>query len=242
MKIFKKSLDLNFTKNIMYYRNSLIPVLKKLYGKFIIFIRRIKSPNVRIGIGCMIDAKSRFDYQVMLDDYTRIFDSSFGRFSYIGPYSICINSDIGNFTSIGPGVKIGLGIHPLDKISTSPYFYDSSLYRSFVKAKVMDNFDKTIIGHDVWIGANVMIAGGVKIGNGAIIGAGAFVNKDVDPYSIVVGIPAKVLKYRFKKETIDSIEKSKWWNWNITNLEQNASIFLQKESFLDFISNIKEQK
>ena len=84
----------------------------------------------------------------------------------------------------------------------------------------------------MWIGANVIILPGVKIGNGAIIAAGAVVTKDVEPYAIVGGVPAKLIKYRFKKEEINQLEEIKWWNWSIEEIERNIELFYRPEKFL----------
>jgi len=96
------------------------------------------------------------------------------------------------------------------------------------------------IGHDVWIGANAVIMRGVKIGNGAVIAAGAIVNKDVEPYSIVGGVPARHLKYRFDKETIERLLKSEWWNLDISNfIGIDAS---DPNVFLDSLDGIENKK
>lgn len=79
---------------------------------------------------------------------------------------------------------------------------------------------KTVIGHDVWIAASAIIKQGVKIGNGAVIGANSFVNKDVPPYAIVVGSPAKILKYRFNQKQIEIIEESKYWEFSPNEARQ----------------------
>lgn len=89
-----------------------------------------------------------------------------------------------------------------------------------------------IIGHDVWIGYGVTILGGVKIGNGAVIGAGAVVAKDIPPYAIAVGNPARVIKYRFDAETIKKFLAVKWWNWNLEKIRDNAQLMTDVEKFL----------
>ena len=79
----------------------------------------------------------------------------------------------------------------------------------------------TTVGNDVWIGQDVVIKGGVKIGDGAVIGARSVVTRDVPPYAVVVGVPAKVIKYRFEQEKIDFLEKLQWWNWTPEEIYQN---------------------
>ncbi len=79
----------------------------------------------------------------------------------------------------------------------------------------------TTVGNDVWIGQDVVIKGGVKIGDGAVIGARSVVTRDVPPYAVVAGVPAKVIKYRFEQEKIDFLEKLQWWNWTPEEIYQN---------------------
>jgi acetyltransferase-like isoleucine patch superfamily enzyme len=122
---------------------------------------------------------------------------------------------IGSFCSIAEGVAFSGVNHPLDRITTHP-----SSYRSRFKFVDIDKTDvqvnpeknkKVIIGNDVWIGAKSLILPSVKIGDGAVIAAGSVITKDVEPYSIVGGVPAKLIKYRFKEDTIKILLKSKWW-------------------------------
>lgn len=126
---------------------------------------------------------------------------------------------IGKYCSLANGVCIGVGNHPYHVLTTHPFIYmdnDIQLYGDMPVAP--ENRikktppEKTIIGNDVWVGHNATILGGVKIGDGAIIGAGAVVTKDVEPYAIVGGVPAKVIKYRFTKEVIEQLLEIKWWD------------------------------
>lgn len=123
---------------------------------------------------------------------------SFGRNSYICENShIAQYTTIGNFCSIANLCTIGARPHDISCLTTSLIGDDPEV--------------KTVIGHDVWIGCNCVVLAGVNIGIGAVIGAGSVVTKDVPPYAVVVGNPAKVLKYRFSSELIDRLLKSKWW-------------------------------
>ena len=122
---------------------------------------------------------------------------------------------IGSFVSIGENVRIGHGEHPLNFLSTSPYFYfDKLRWKSDETPSHNEfwNYKPVNIGNDVWIGDNVLIKNGITIGDGAIIGMGAVVTKDVPPYAIVAGVPAKIIKYRFDSNIINQLLTLKWWS------------------------------
>lgn len=122
---------------------------------------------------------------------------------------------IGAFCSIGSRVVLGHGEHPMNYISTSPYFYfDNIGYKTkdMVSHNEFWEIPPIHIGNDVWIGDGVFVKNGVTIGDGAIIGARSVVTKDVPPYAIVVGCPARVLRYRYDRETIDELLRLKWWD------------------------------
>ncbi len=160
-----------------------------------------------------------------------------GEFSYICSNTAIINTTIGKFCSIASNVKIGLGFHPTNEfISTHPSFYATNNIGckiSFTKEQLFEEFKPITIGNDVWIGNNAIVLDGVNIGNGAIIGAGAIVTKDIPPYAIAVGVPAQIIKYRFKDEEIKILENFKWWDrpieWIITNAKSfQSNIFFEK--------------
>lgn len=156
-----------------------------------------------------------------------------GKHTYIGNNTIIDSCNkIGSFCSISRDVKIGMKNHPLTYISTSPIFY--SKYRKWVNNSLFDDSElKTVeIEDDVLISANVVIINGVKVGRGAIIAAGAVVVDDVMPYSIVGGVPAKVLKMRFDDETIESLEKSKWWLWDDEKLKSRLDLIKKPKEFV----------
>lgn len=165
--------------------------------------------------------------------YARVRDAKFGSYSYVGRESQVYSATVGNFTSIGPQVLIGLGEHPSQKfVSTHPMFYSMRGQSNpvIVDKELFDEFPITEIGNDVWIGARAVVKTGVKIGDGAIVAAGSVVTKDVEPYAIVGGVPAKLIRYRFDDETIEQLIQSKWWEKDIVWLKKN------KEAFLDIIS------
>lgn len=122
---------------------------------------------------------------------------------------------IGKYSSIGHRIKFIAGLnHDSNRVSTYP-FHEAfeGMQGGSVNNYPESNHYQIVIGNDVWIGADVTLLGGVKIGNGAVIGAGAVVAKDVPPYAVVVGNPARVIKYRFDEATIEWLQKLRWWNW-----------------------------
>lgn len=131
-----------------------------------------------------------------------------GNYCYFSPYSLINNASLGNYCSIGPGCMIGLGEHNYRLVSTSTIIGSGSNGRP---SQIFDPAHKTVIGEDVWIGANVFIKQGVSVGLGAVIGAGSVVLKDIPPFAIAVGNPARIIKYRFSKDVMDKIVASKWF-------------------------------
>lgn len=165
----------------------------------------------------------------------KIYNCQIGKYTYLGKKTIAINTEIGNFCSISHECIINPGSHPMNMISTSPVFYSNNniLKKSFSQ-KRFEEFEKVKIGSDVWIGARTFIKGGVTIGDGAIIGAYSIVTKDVEPFTIVAGNPARVIRKRFDEETATRLSQIEWWKWDDKKIEQNASLF---SSPSDFINN-----
>ncbi len=172
-----------------------------------------------------------------IESGTLFVNSSMNKHSFCGYDNEIINTKIGSFCSIGNHVKIGGGEHPYSWVSTSPVFYKG---RDSVKAKFSE-FDRveirtTIIGNDVWVGQNSLIKQGITIGHGAIIGMGSVVTKDVEPYSIVAGVPAKKIKLRFSEDLISKLIKSKWWDLKENELNKAAENIKDPIKFLDSIN------
>lgn len=167
--------------------------------------------------------------------FAKLRNSTLGDFSYVSKNSQVYNTKVGKFCSIAPNVQFGLGVHPSSEfVSTHPIFY-STLGQSqltFLKENLFEEFPYSEVGNDVWIGANSIIKDGVKISDGAIVAAGAVVTKDVPPYAVVGGIPAKVIKYRFSEEEIKFLLEFKWWNRDIQWIENNKEFFKDVKSFI----------
>lgn len=168
----------------------------------------------------IIDCGSSFTPDTTIGNHSHILSGAIINHSHIGNYSYCgqnciiQNTTIGNYCSIANDVMIGLGKHPLDFFSTSPLFYrkNNPLRLEVISEnKNFEEYKPIEIGSDVWIGAKVIIMDGISIGHGAVVAAGAVVTKDVPPYAIIGGVPAKIIKYRFSDEKIENFLQSKWW-------------------------------
>ena len=160
---------------------------------------------------------------------------TFGDFTYIAGNTSISRTTIGKFCSIGPDCKIGLGKHPTkDFVSTHPVFFSTlkQAQVTFADRNYFDEFAYIIIGNDVWLGANVIVVDGVKIGDGAVVAAGSVVTKDIPPYAIVGGVPAKIIKYRFEKEEIEKLLQLKWWDMDVEYLKENFIKFHNIKSLI----------
>jgi len=147
-------------------------------------------------------------------------DIVFGKYLFIGKRTTLGPrlERIGNYTSIGSDCIIGPNNHPIDGLSTSAVFYSPSWGVVSISSKAQFNKKDTVIESDVWIGSRSIVLGGVTVGIGAVIGAGSVVTKDVPPYAVVAGNPAKVIKYRFSEEKIRSLIASQWWQMEPRNV------------------------
>lgn len=145
---------------------------------------------------------NKIDLTTEIGGNNHLRDCVLGKWCYIGPKGNLNSAIIGNYTCIAPSCQIGGMEHPYWDFSISPLLSDKYVFGK-----------KTYIGHDVWIAADCIIKQGISIGNGAVVGANSFVNKDVPPYAIVAGSPAKILKYRFDEKTIAALESSCYWEF-----------------------------
>ncbi|GBG14987.1 uncharacterized protein NMK_2588 [Novimethylophilus kurashikiensis] len=170
--------------------------------------------------------------------YNRIYQGStlravsLGRMSYVSEGSRVGFTDIGAFSSIGPNVLLGgLGKHPVDRLSTHPAFYSTRLQAgmSFARSDSEDELPRSTVGSDVWIGAGAIVLDGLTVGHGAIVAAGAVVVKDVAPYSIVGGVPARPIRDRFDERTIEALLSWRWWDLNMHQLDVIAHRFMTRE-------------
>jgi len=187
MKLLKKIL-----------KNPISIWLKRLYVNLCL---EYKYRKHKLVIGYMASiSKTKFSFNNFIGEKTFLHDVSIGDYSYIAKDSIVNKSIIGKFCSIGDNCKINLSNHPTNFVSTHPIFYSTSPPNKvkFSNVKLFNTeYNSLIIENDVWIGSNSIILGGIRIGNGVIVASGSVVTKDLPPYSIAAGVPAKIIKFRF---------------------------------------------
>lgn len=196
-------------------------MLKYILG----FLKNLFNPAV--SFFAKIDNHSTISRQAKVYGFTQVLNSTINDYSYVCRNSRIVYATIGKFCSISNETVVGMATHTLDHLSTSPIFTESknATKHSWVDTSVVNPYKRVSVGNDVWIGMRVMIMGGCTIGNGAVIAAGAIVTKDVPPYAIVAGVPAKVIRYRFPQEIIDRLESLQWWNLPDEILKEHIAIF-----------------
>ena len=173
------------------------------------------------------------------------FMGTMGFGSYIGK-NCQVEAEIGRFTSIAPNFITNKGIHPiyLPYVSCSPMFYSTKgqCGKTFAN-KMLFKEEKSLIqiGNDVWIGQNVFATGGIEIGDGAVVLAGAVLTKDVEPYSIVGGVPAKHIKYRFDEDNRKFLLKIKWWKQPIEWFEQHWELLNDIDALKIYYTKHKDE-
>jgi len=171
-----------------------------------------------------------------IDVFSIVVNCKIGKYSYIGEHSSVINVEFGSFTSVSNYCAIGGGNHALSWISTSPLFNSStSILHERFSDNEYDPFLKTYVGNDVWIGTHCIIRAGVKISDGAVIGMGSIVTKDIGPYEVWAGNPAKMIRKRFDDKTIKKLMESQWWNWPIEKIKLSADTFNSVDKFVGYL-------
>ncbi len=180
--------------------------------------------------------KGEFGKFTHIDERVRVTESSVGDYSYILHDSEIIYTKIGKFCAIAPFSRLNPGNHPHWRAGLSNFTYRSQDYGLGENDQEFFQWrrnQKVSIGHDVWIGQSVLVLPGVTVGTGAVIGGGSVVTKDVAPYTIVAGTPAKVIKRRFSEEVEKSLFRISWWDWDHDQIK-DAMSFFRKENIEDF--------
>ena len=217
-------------------------------------IKRIFFHKRHFKIKYNVHRKTILNHKTTLEGYnniginSNIKNSSLGYGSYIGNNCYLPHTKIGRYCSIASNVSVIIGTHPTNKfVSSHPSFFSTRKQAgfSFVDKEKFNEIKWVSqnliidIANDVWIGNDVKIIQGLRIGNGAIIATGSVVVKDIEPYAIYGGIPAKFIKSRFDDEDVNFLIKIQWWNWKIEKIKKYASYFDDIKIFKNIWTNLK---
>lgn len=208
-------------------------MIKSFTKRAICLVCRIKfRKKASIHRSATILGKCDFEGENRIGAKNYLKNVKMGIFTIMGEKNEFAQAKIGKYCSIGSNVKLISSNHPLNFVSTHHIFYNSAEHSQtfnkdceFKETVTDENGLCLDVGNDVWIGDNVIIKGGIHIGNGAVIGMGAVVTKDVPPYAIAAGNPAKVIRYRFDENTVLELQKLKWWDWPKEKVEKYAHLF-----------------
>ena len=216
-------------------------VRQKLYE--IVQQHNVIDKNVQIDSSVYVSGSSIFG-KVKIDRNSKIYQSHIEgdidigqQTSLWGPGIFIIGRiqsiKIGKFCSIARYVSIQEDYHNPDRVTT--YFLERNLLDQPLRDNAMVSKGKVTIGNDVWVGAGAQILSGVTVGDGVVVGAGAIVTKDVPPYAIVGGNPAKVIKFRFDQSKIDELMELAWWDWPIEKIKENQDFLLSVTNSVDMV-------
>jgi len=217
----------------LFITNILKSFLRLIRKHFNIALIQYNNPTCNISSTANI-TESKLNHNVAIFDNTILYNCQIGRHTYIQKNSRIFNANIGNFCSIASNVLIAPGLHFRSGISTHPSFYlkNNPLTMTFSDVDTFKTFEDVIIGHDVWIGENAIIMDGITVGTGAIIAASSVVTKNIEPYAIVAGVPAKVLKFRFTEDQISDLLESEWWDLPNNWLKDNHKLMSSPNEFI----------
>ncbi|HEV2295337.1 MAG TPA: CatB-related O-acetyltransferase [Tepidisphaeraceae bacterium] len=194
---------------------------------------QVRHAGVNFYPGAVADTKCHFELPNRVEYDSILLNVRMGRHSYCAADCQLFHCDIGRFCSIGSGVLIGLGIHPTHWVSTFPGFYSANKHTANFRVDgAVVEYGATTIGNDVWIGARAIIPGNITVGDGAVIAAGAVVTKDVPPYAIVGGVPARVIRFRFSDEVVQRLRELRWWDWDDGKIQRLSAYFHDPQALL----------
>jgi phosphonate metabolism protein (transferase hexapeptide repeat family) len=178
---------------------------------------------------------SRFGSWTEVGPNSSIVESTFGDYSYAASDVDAIYTDVGKFCSIASHVRINPGNHPMERVTQAHFTYRRAQYGLGNDDEGFFNWRRSkrcVIGHDAWIGHAATVMPGVEVGIGAVIGSGAVVTKDVAPYEVVAGVPARPIRKRFPEETIQKLLAIAWWDWDRKTLEERLGDLLDIDLFI----------
>ncbi len=188
--------------------------------------KRCAELGGRIAPTAQVSSAVRFDEPIDIGDGAVAYAPAFiGGFTYVNVGAVVFpHVRIGKFCSIGRNVQIGAARHPVEFLSSHPFQFSPALFNRVPGYPALQTekwrfHEPTTVGNDVWLGTNCVIVAGVKIGDGAVVGAGAVVTKDVAPYEIVGGVPARRIRLRFDEDKVSRLLKTRWWDLPLDSLK-----------------------
>jgi len=220
-------------------------------------------------LGLLTDGLCSLEDQFIFESPVAIFScklhekNDVGHLTYMNRDGSLLNATVGRYCSIAEGVFIGPWEHPTDRISTHPFVFNAYAQKDSKSAFQFEMYDfyskivdrqnvlpaaeapRTMVGNDVWIGRNVTILQGVTVGHGAVIGAHSVVTKDVEPYAIVAGVPARTIRKRFDDHTISRLLALQWWNYDLASIQErlpydNIELFIKLLSTMIDSGKVKQ--
>jgi len=194
-----------------------------------------KKLNKSISWLAFWDKTTELPDELYLAPFVRLLDCKVGKYTRIKPGCVFKHVVIGKYCSFANNIMIGIGQHPTCLLSTNSVFYKAGITDKFARHIDYEEEPRTVIGNDVWIGDGALVMDGVHIGDGAIVASRAVVTKDVPPYAIVGGVPAKVLKYRFPQDVVDVLLDVKWWNKSEEQISNALPIFTDENLSIEKI-------
>lgn len=218
-------------------------IINSKYGESFKCYRNAVVVDSEVGNGVTIGddttiARCKVGNNVAFNRRSYINDSSIGAFSYSGSNTTINFTSIGKFCSLARNVDIGGFNHDYCKVTTMPMFRFKQL--SGGTNPEVGEKELCRVGNDVWIAAGTQILHKVSVGDGSVIGGGAVVTRDVPPYAIVAGVPAKVIKFRFDEKTIEELMQIRWWDWPENIVLENIEWMIKNDVNSDTLAQMKE--